>query len=151
MLGEVRVEALRGINMEIKPGEFLSIMGSSGSGKTTLMNILGCLDTPTEGRYYFKDRDISNLGKDEMSEIRGSEIGFVFQNFNLLSRTTALENVEMPLIYSPDNSGSRRERAKSALGLVGLEDRMLHFPNQLSGGQQQRVGDAAHLCRGHDV
>ena len=142
ILGDIQVNALRGINLTILEGDYLSIMGSSGSGKSTLMNILGCLDTPTEGKYLFKDNDISNLTQDEMSDIRNKEIGFVFQSFNLLSRTSSLENVEMPLIYNGTHYKARKERAKEALNLVGLSDRQTHLPNQLSGGQQQRVAIA---------
>ncbi len=142
ILGDIEVNALRGINLTILEGDYLSIMGSSGSGKSTLMNILGCLDTPSEGKYLFKDNDISNLTQDEMSDIRNKEIGFVFQSFNLLSRTSSLENVEMPLIYNGTPYKTRKERAKEALNLVGLSDRQTHLPNQLSGGQQQRVAIA---------
>lgn len=142
ILGNIEVNALRGINLTVLEGDYLSIMGSSGSGKSTLMNIIGCLDTPTEGKYVFKDNDISNLSQDEMSDIRNKEIGFVFQSFNLLSRTSSLENVEMPLIYNGTSYNSRKERAKEALNLVGLSDRQTHLPNQLSGGQQQRVAIA---------
>ncbi len=141
-LGDIEVNALRGINLTILEGDYLSIMGSSGSGKSTLMNILGCLDTPSGGKYFFKDNDISNLSEDEMSDIRNKEIGFVFQSFNLLSRTSSLENVEMPLIYNGTPYNARRERAKQALDLVGLSERQSHLPNQLSGGQQQRVAIA---------
>ena len=141
-LGDIQVNALRGINLKILRGDYLSIMGSSGSGKSTLMNILGCLDKPTEGKYFFKDKDISDLSQDEMSDIRNKEIGFVFQSFNLLSRTTSLENVEMPLIYKGTPYKARKERAREALNLVGLFDRQTHLPNQLSGGQQQRVAIA---------
>ncbi len=142
ILGDIEVNALRGINLTVLEGDYLSIMGSSGSGKSTLMNILGCLDTPSEGKYLFKDNDISNLTQDEMSDIRNKEIGFVFQSFNLLSRTSSLENVEMPLIYNGTPYKARKERAKEALNLVGLSDRQTHLPNQLSGGQQQRVAIA---------
>lgn len=142
ILGDIEVNALRGINLTILEGDYLSIMGSSGSGKSTLMNIIGCLDTPSEGKYLFKDNDISNLTQDEMSDIRNKEIGFVFQSFNLLSRTSSLENVEMPLIYNGTPYKARKERAKEALNLVGLSDRQTHLPNQLSGGQQQRVAIA---------
>jgi len=142
ILGDIEVNALRGINLTVLEGDYLSIMGSSGSGKSTLMNILGCLDTPSEGKYLFKDKDISNLTQDEMSDIRNKEIGFVFQSFNLLSRTSSLENVEMPLIYNGTPYKARKERAKEALNLVGLSDRQTHLPNQLSGGQQQRVAIA---------
>ena len=141
-LGDIEVNALRGINLTVLEGDYLSIMGSSGSGKSTLMNILGCLDKPTEGKYLFKNNDISNLTQDEMSDIRNKEIGFVFQSFNLLSRTSTLENVEMPLIYNGTPYKDRKERAKEALNLVGLSDRQTHHPNQLSGGQQQRVAIA---------
>lgn len=141
-LGDIRVEALKGINIKINSGDFLSIMGSSGSGKSTLMNILGCLDTPTSGNYFFKEKNISNLEKDSLSYIRNREIGFVFQNFNLLSRISSLENVEMPLIYNGSTSKKRKELAIRALEMVGLEDRKCHLPNQLSGGQQQRVAIA---------
>ena len=142
ILGDIEVNALRGINLTILEGDYLSIMGSSGSGKSTLMNIIGCLDKPSEGKYLFKDNDISNLTQDEMSDIRNKEIGFVFQSFNLLSRTSSLENVEMPLIYNGTPYKARKERAKEALNLVGLSDRQTHLPNQLSGGQQQRVAIA---------
>ena len=117
-IGDIRVEALRGINLKISSGDFLSIMGSSGSGKSTLMNILGCLDQPTSGKYFFKEKNISNMEKDDLSYIRNSEIGFVFQNFNLLSRTSSLENVEMPLIYNGSTYGSRKEMATRALKLA---------------------------------
>jgi len=150
-LGDIEVNALRGINLTVLEGDFLSIMGSSGSGKSTLMNILGCLDPPTEGKYYFKNNDISNLSKDAMSEIRNREIGFVFQNFNLLSRTTSLENVELPLIYSGTSSKDRDKMAREALNLVGLEDRKYHFPTQLSGGQQQRVAIARAIVNNPDL
>ena len=141
-LGDIRVEALKGIDLKINNGDFVSIMGSSGSGKSTLMNILGCLDLPTSGNYFFKEENISNLGKDDLSFIRNKEIGFVFQNFNLLSRTSSLENVEMPLIYNGSATVNKKELATRALELVGLEDRKNHLPNQLSGGQQQRVAIA---------
>jgi len=142
ILGDIEVKALRGINLTILEGDYLSIMGSSGSGKSTLMNILGCLDKPTEGKFLFKESDISILTQDEMSDIRNKEIGFVFQSFNLLSRTSSLENVEMPLIYNGTPYKARKERAMDALNLVGLSDRHTHLPNQLSGGQQQRVAIA---------
>lgn len=142
ILGDIEVNALRGVDLTILEGDYLAIMGSSGSGKSTLMNILGCLDTPSEGKYFFKNNDISNLTHDEMSDIRNREIGFVFQSFNLLSRTSSLENVEMPLIYSGTPYKERRERAREALDLVGLSERHSHLPNHLSGGQQQRVAIA---------
>lgn len=141
-IGSVKIEALRSINIEINSGDFVSIMGSSGSGKSTLMNVLGCLDVPTSGNYFFKEKNISNLEKDDLSFIRNKEIGFVFQNFNLLSKTSSLENVEMPLIYGGIETKNRKEMAAQALSLVGLEDRGSHVPSQLSGGQQQRVAIA---------
>ncbi len=151
ILGDIEVNALRGINLTILEGDYLSIMGSSGSGKSTLMNILGCLDTPSEGKYLFKDNDISNLSQDEMSDIRNKEIGFIFQSFNLLGRTSSLENVEMPLIYNGTPYKARKERAKEALNLVGLSDRQTHLPNQLSGGQQQRVAIARAIVNNPEL
>lgn len=141
-IGSVKIEALKSINIEIGSGDFVSIMGSSGSGKSTLMNVLGCLDIPTSGNYFFREKNISNLEKDDLSFIRNKEIGFVFQNFNLLSKTSSLENVEMPLIYGGLEAKNRKEMAAQALSLVGLEDRGSHVPSQLSGGQQQRVAIA---------
>ena len=140
--GKVVVRALRGVNLEIAEGEFIAVMGSSGSGKSTLMNILGCLDVQTGGRYLLDGTDISGLGTDEKAEIRSSKIGFVFQSFNLLARTTAVENVELPLVYMNVAGAERKKRAGEALRLVGLGDREDHLPNQLSGGQQQRVAIA---------
>ena len=140
--GKVVVHALRGVNLEIADGEFIAVMGSSGSGKSTLMNILGCLDVQTGGRYLLDGIDINGLGTDEKAEIRSSKIGFVFQSFNLLARTTALENVELPLVYMNVAGAERRKLAGEALGLVGLAQREDHLPNQLSGGQQQRVAIA---------
>ena len=140
--GKVVVRALRGVNLEIAEGEFIAVMGSSGSGKSTLMNILGCLDVQTEGRYLLDGIDINVLGSDEKAEIRSSKIGFVFQSFNLLARTTALENVELPLVYMNVPGAERKKLAGEALGLVGLAEREDHLPNQLSGGQQQRVAIA---------
>ena len=145
-VGEISVHALGGIDLTINNGEFVAIMGSSGSGKSTLMNILGCLDTPTSGRYTLAGVDVSNMTGNEYAAIRNEKIGFVFQGFNLLPRTSALENVELPLFY--DRSGrisNHRSAAVEALTLVGLEDRMDHEPNQLSGGQQQRVAIARGL------
>ena len=140
--GKVVVHALRGVNLEIADGEFIAVMGSSGSGKSTLMNILGCLDVQTGGRYLLDGIDINGLGTDEKAEIRSSKIGFVFQSFNLLARTTALENVELPLVYMNVAGAERKKLAGEALGLVGLAQREDHLPNQLSGGQQQRVAIA---------
>lgn len=140
--GKVVVRALRGVNLEIAEGEFIAVMGSSGSGKSTLMNILGCLDVQTEGRYLLDGIDINGLGSDEKAEIRSSKIGFVFQSFNLLARTTAIENVELPLVYMNVAGAERKRLAGEALGLVGLAEREDHLPNQLSGGQQQRVAIA---------
>lgn len=146
VVGEETVHALRGISFSITEGEFVTIMGSSGSGKSTLLNILGCLDTPTEGEYYLDNTPVSSMNKNERSEIRNTKIGFVFQSYNLLPKTTALENVELPLIYNPAyNSAQRVEKAEQALKAVGLSDRMYHKSNQMSGGQQQRVAIARAL------
>ena len=146
IVGSETVHALRGVSFEINQGEFVSIMGTSGSGKSTMLNILGCLDKPTSGEYYIDNIAVSGLSKDQLSHIRNRKIGFVFQSYNLLPRTTAIENVELPLLYNNDiKKNERRERAIEALKLVGLEDRMMHMPNQLSGGQQQRVAIARAL------
>ena len=141
-MGDVDVHALRGITLTIKKGEFISVMGPSGSGKSTFMNILGCLDKPTSGRYLLEGNDISSLDKDELANIRNKKIGFVFQNFNLLSRSTAIENVELPLIYNGISSDKRSKLAKEALFMLGLDGREKHYPTQLSGGEQQRVAIA---------
>jgi putative ABC transport system ATP-binding protein len=144
-MGDVDVLALRGVNLTIQAGEFVAVMGASGSGKSTFMNILGCLDRPTTGRYFFEGQEVGSLSRDHWAHIRNKRIGFVFQGFNLLTRTSALENVELPTMYDSVASHRRRERAVEVLSLVGLEQRLDHMPNQLSGGQQQRVAIARAL------
>jgi putative ABC transport system ATP-binding protein len=144
-MGDVDVHALRGVDLRVEAGEFVAIMGASGSGKSTFMNILGCLDHPTAGRYFLEGQEVGSLSRDHWAHIRNKRIGFVFQGFNLLTRTSALENVELPTMYNGLPGQARRQRAVEVLSLVGLEQRLDHMPNQLSGGQQQRVAIARAL------
>jgi putative ABC transport system ATP-binding protein len=149
--GRVKVEALKGIDLAVTPGEFVAIVGPSGSGKSTLMNLIGCLDTPTDGRYRLGGEDVSKLGRDQLADVRNRRVGFVFQGFNLLSQITAFENVEMPLVFGGVPLAERRRRVTELLDRVGLADRMEHRPTELSGGQMQRVAIARALAMRPDV
>jgi putative ABC transport system ATP-binding protein len=150
-MGTEKIHALAGVSFTVKKGEYVAIMGPSGSGKSTLMNLIGCLDTPSQGRYYINNRLVSEMNDDELAYIRNREIGFVFQTFNLLARATALHNVELPLIYSGTPAQERIERAKAALSKVELDQRMMHKPNELSGGQRQRVAIARALVNNPSI
>ena len=151
-VGVERIDALRDVDLTVGPNEMVAIMGSSGSGKSTLMNMIGCLDRPTSGTYHLSGHDVSRMSANELAQVRNRQVGFVFQSFELLSRQTALQNVELPLIYSGSGGfGARRRRAKEALDRVGLSDRMLHRPNQLSGGQKQRVAIARAILNQPEI
>jgi putative ABC transport system ATP-binding protein len=151
IMGTEEVHALRGVSMEIRRGEYVALMGPSGSGKSTMMNLIGCLDTPSKGKYYLNSKLVSDMNDDELAHVRNKEIGFVFQTFNLLARATALHNVELPLIYNGTPAAERRERAMKALQAVDLGQRMYHRPNELSGGQRQRVAIARALVNNPSI
>jgi len=149
--GDIQVHALRNLSLTIHRGEFVAIMGPSGSGKSTLMNIIGCLDRPTKGKYFLESADVSTMGKAQLADIRNKRVGFVFQSFNLVSRTSAMENVELPLLYAGVSGSERQRRAREALAIVGLAERERNMPNQLSGGQQQRVALARALVNNPSI